>query len=140
MKRRYQPNTANLSSPGASVEAAIAAASRDVLIALSPSQQTAIESAYVAALLAIPDGAAKDEGIALGQQSAAENLARRLGDGAETASGPAYVPTGEPGDYDFTPPFDSEPFGPVANFPGWGNVTPFAIELADYRLDGPDAL
>jgi hypothetical protein len=140
VKRRYQPYTANLSSPGASVEAAIAAASRDVLVALSPSQQPTIEFAYAAALLAIPDGAAKDEGIALGQQSAAANLARRLGDGADTASGPDYVPTGEPGDYDFTPPFDGQPFGPIALFPGWGNVTPFAINLADHQLDGPDAL
>jgi hypothetical protein len=51
-----------------------------------------------------------------------------------------YVPTGAPGDYDFTPPFDAPPLGPIALFPGWGRLTPFAIDLARHRLDGPDAL
>jgi hypothetical protein len=140
IERRYQPYTADLSSPGASVDAAVAAASRDVLVALSPSQQTNIEIAYAAALLAVSDGPAKEAGIALGQQAAAANLARRLGDGVDTSTGPTYVPTGEPGDYDFTPPFNSAPFPAVALFPGWGKVTPFAIELSQHQLPGPDAL
>ncbi|MCI0664158.1 MAG: vanadium-dependent haloperoxidase [Acidobacteria bacterium] len=140
VERRYQPYTASLSSPGASIDAAVAAAARDVLAALSPGQQTVIEIAYAAALLAIPDGPAKDAGIALGQQSAAANLMRRVGDGSDIATAPAYVPTGKPGDYDFTPPFDQPPFGPVALFPGWGNVTPFGIEPNLYHLPGPDPL
>ena len=140
VKRRYQPYTADLYSPGASVDAAIAAASHDVLVVLSPSQKTPVEFAYAAALLAVPDGAAKTAGIALGQAAAAQNLARRLGDGSDTAASPAYVPTGKAGDYDFTPPFDGHPFGPVALFPGWGRVTPFGIQLAEHKLNGPDAL
>jgi hypothetical protein len=43
-ERRYQPYTANLSSPGASVDAAVAAAAHDTLVALSPSQQAAVKS------------------------------------------------------------------------------------------------
>jgi membrane-associated phospholipid phosphatase len=140
VQRRYQPYTADLNSPGASVDAAIAAASRDVLVALSPSQRTPVEFAYAAALLAVPDGPAKVAGIALGQEAAAQNLARRLGDGSDTAAAPAYVPTGKAGDYDFTPPFDGHPFGPVALLPGWGRVTPFGIQLAEHKLKGPDAL
>jgi hypothetical protein len=135
---RYQSYTAQLSSPNASIDAAIAAAARDVLVALSPSQQTKIEIAYAAALLAVADGPAKQAGIKLGQESAAANLTRRIGDGADTSTGPAYVPNGKPGDYDFTPPFNGSPFGPVALFPAWGKVTPFAIELSQHQLPGPD--
>jgi hypothetical protein len=137
---RYAAYTVTLSSPGASVDAAVAAASRDVMIALAPSQATVIEIAYAAALLAVPEGPAKQAGIALGQQAAAANLARRGGDGADVAASPVYVPTGQPGDYDFTPPFDGTPFGPVALFPGWGNVTPFGIDVAEHRPRGPDPL
>jgi hypothetical protein len=51
-----------------------------------------------------------------------------------------YVPTGKPGDYAFTPPFDSPPLGPIALFPGWGRLTPFGVDLTKHRLPGPDAL
>ena len=138
--RRYQPYTAELSSPGASVDAAIAAASHDVLVALSPSQRPAIEVAYASALLAVPDGAAKAAGIALGQSSAKANLERRAADGADAAMSPSYVPKHTPGDYDFTPPFDQPPFGPAALFTGWGRVTPFGTNLNLQSLKGPDAL
>lgn len=137
VERRYQPYTASLSSPGASIEAAVAAASHDVLVALSPSQQATVEIAYAADLLGVPDGPAKNAGIALGKQSAAANLARRAGDGSETATSPVYVPNGKPGDYDFTPPFDQPPLGPAALFPGWGNVRPFGIDLNRHQAPGP---
>lgn len=140
VERRYQPYTIELSYPNASIDAAIATAARDTLVALSPSQSTTVEIAYAATLLGIADGAAKQAGIELGHRSAEANLARRLGDGADTAGGPAYVPKDEPGDYDFTPPFDKAPFGPVALFPGWGAVTPFGVETMDHRLPGPLAL
>src|SRR5687767_1759915 len=52
IERRYQPYTADLSSPGASVEAAVAAAARDVLTALAPDHRDRIESEYAAALAA----------------------------------------------------------------------------------------
>jgi len=138
--RRYQPYTADLSSPGASLDAAVAAAARDVLVAVSPSQQARIESEYTAALAAIPAGPAKEAGIALGQQSAEANLARRADDGLASVGEPVYAATGDPGDYDFTPPFDVPPLGPLALFPGWGRLTPFAIELDEHRLPGPDSL
>lgn len=140
VKPRYQPYTAQLSAPGASVDAAVAAAAHDVLAALSPSMAVKVEIAYAAALLAVPEGNAKQSGIRLGQQAAAANLARRLGDGADTSTGPAYVPNGQPGNYDFVPPFAGPPLGQAALFPSWGKVTPFAIDLADHQLPGPDAL
>jgi len=140
ISHRYQPYTVQLSASGASVDAAVAAAAHDVLVALSPSQQAKVEIAYASALLAVPEGPAKQAGIQLGKQSAAANLTRRIGDGADTSTGPVYVPNGQPGDYDFTPPFDVPPLGPGALFPAWGNVTPFAVELSQHQLPGPDAL
>jgi len=140
VERRYQPYTADLSSPGASVDAAVAAAAHDVLVALSPSQRTPVEIAYAAALGDIPNGPAKDAGITLGKQSAKANLARRANDGFASANEPPYVPTGKPGDYAFTPPFDAPPLGPAALFPGWGRITPFAIQLSEHQVPGPDSL
>jgi hypothetical protein len=137
VERRYQPYTIELSSPDASVDAAIATAARDVLVALSASQRTVVEIAYAASLLAIPEGPAKQAGIELGHRSAEANLARRVGDGADTAGGPPYAPNGRAGDYDFTPPFDQAPFGPVALFPGWGKVTAFGVEVLSHQLPGP---
>ncbi len=142
IERRYRPYTAALSSPGASVDAAVAAAARHVLVTLSPGPQTlpVIEAAYMAALAMIPDGPAKEAGMVLGRESAHANLDRRNGDGLETATEPVYVPTGQPGDYDFTPPFDQPPLGPLALLPGWGRLTPFGIHLSDHRIPGPASL
>jgi hypothetical protein len=149
IERRYEPYTADLSSPGASVDAAVARAARDVMVALAPSQTQRIEQAYAAALGGVPDGPAEDNGISLGQQAAQANLERRAVD--DIAPGPwpptegpitkpLYVPTGKPGDYDFTPPFDAPPLGPIALFPGLGRLHPFAIDVARHRPGGPDAL
>jgi hypothetical protein len=77
-------------APGASVEAAIAAASHATLTKLVPSQQAAIDSAYHAALARIADGPAKTTGLAVGEQAAAAILAGCADDGA--ATGETYRP------------------------------------------------
>ena len=140
IQRRYQPYTADLSSPAASIEAAVAAAARDILIHLSPKNTDKIEEAYRAALSQIPDGPPKDQGVTLGRNCAQANLARRANDGIGTINEPAYVPTGEPGDYDFTPPFDQPPLGPAAFYPGFGRMKTFVIDLEKHRLQGPDSI
>lgn len=99
--KRYPAGALKLdAAPGASVDAAIAAANRTALAKLLPSQQAAIDGVYQAALAKIANGAAKNSGIALGEQAAAAILALRAEDGAgvgetyrpQTAAG-AYVPT-----------------------------------------------
>jgi hypothetical protein len=149
VERRYQPYTADLSAPGASMEAAVATAARDVLIALSPDHRDRIEGAYTAALTAIPDGRAESSGVALGRRSAQANLDRRAGDGVPVGpfpprqgpiTEPVYTPNGRPGDYDFTPPFDRTPLGPVALLTGWGRLQPFAVDGKKHHLAGPDRL
>ena len=146
---RYEAYTANLSFPGASVDAAVASAARVVMLALVPSQTARIEKEYAATLAAVRDGAQKDQGVTLGQQAARAILDRRNADGIVPGpwppqqgptTEPVYVPTGAPGEYDFTPPFDTPPFGPIALFPGWGRLTPFVVDRTHYRLRGPDEL
>jgi hypothetical protein len=124
----------------ASPDAAVAAAAHDVLIALIPTQQELIEDAYRTALAGIPDSSEEDKGIVVGKAAAASILARRFNDGIVEAFQKVYVPTGLPGDYTFTPPFDEPPLGPFAAAPGLGAVTPFGIDLDDHRLPGPDSL
>ena len=92
----------NTATPRASVDAAVAAANRVTLAKLMPSQQTAIDAAYQAALAQIADGSAKTAGIIIGEQAAAAVLARR-DDGAATpeshrphTTAGAYVPTATP--------------------------------------------
>lgn len=149
VERRYQPYTADLSSPAASVEAAVATAAHDVLIALAPDHRDRIEAEYAAALAAVPDGPAETDGVTLGRQCAQANLDRRAGDGVPVGpwppregpiTEPAYVPNGRPGDYDFTPPFNRPPLGPIALFPGWGHLTPFAIDVTRHRPPGPESI
>jgi PAP2 superfamily len=98
---RYPAFRATVTAPpGASVDAAVAAATRTALLKLLPAQQAAIEADYQAALKAVPDGAAKSSGIAVGEQAANAVLASCADDGAlapntyrpHTAPG-VYVPT-----------------------------------------------
>jgi membrane-associated phospholipid phosphatase len=138
IRPRYDAYTRGLpATPWASPDAAVAAAARGVLIALVPDQALLIEQAYTSALSSIPDDPARSAGIALGAAAAQRILDRRATDGSAEAFAVPYVPTGAPGDYAFTPPFDAPPFGPFAFAPGWGAVTPFAIDLDRHRLPGP---
>jgi hypothetical protein len=87
-------------TPGASVDAAVAAATRTALLKLMPTHQAAIEADYQAALRPLPEGPAKAGGIAVGEQAAAAILASCADDGAaapntyrpHTTAG-VYVPT-----------------------------------------------
>jgi hypothetical protein len=83
-------------APGASVDAAVAAVNRSVLLKLAPSQQAATEAAYERALASIPDGKARADGIAIGEQAVAELMLRRA---AKPADRIWYRPLTRPGMY-----------------------------------------
>jgi hypothetical protein len=99
--RRYPPERVQLdAAAGTSVDAAVAAANRATLSQLVPSQQAAIDSAYQAALSAMPAGEAKPPGLAVGEKAAAAVLAWRADDGTATVemyrphtTAGVYVPT-----------------------------------------------
>jgi hypothetical protein len=133
--RRFEEYTPGLpAAPGASVEAAVAAAARDVLLALVPDQAVLVEAAYGRALAIVPEGPAKLAGVATGQAAASANLSRRQGDRFEKATEPVYVPRPGPGEYQFTPPFG------FAALPGLGRVTPFVVDIREHAVDGPQQL
>ena len=99
--KKYPAGEIKIEAPaGASVDAAVAAASRTTLLKVAQSRQTEVESAYRAALAAIPDGHAKTDGIAVGEAAAAAILSSRIEDGSGatetyrpyTIAG-VYVPT-----------------------------------------------
>jgi hypothetical protein len=140
VERRFQPYAADLSAPGASIDAAVATAAHDVLVAFSTAHRDAVEAEYTAFLQRIPDGPAKDAGVSLGRACARANIDRRADDGIATICEPPYVPTGRPGDYAYTPPFDAPPLGPIAVFPGYGRMKPFIIDIEKHQPDGPDRL
>ncbi|HEV7412328.1 MAG TPA: vanadium-dependent haloperoxidase [Casimicrobiaceae bacterium] len=125
--KRYPGDRITLNAaPGASVDAAVAAANRAMLSRLVPAQQASIDKAYASALASIPDSAAKTAGIALGEQAAAAVLAWRADDGAvspeqyrpATTAG-VYVPTQMPA------------------APHWPNRKPWVMTSPDQFRPGP---
>ena len=66
--------------PGASADAAVAQAARDVLVARIPGQAATVQAAYDAFMAGIPAGQAKDGGKLVGVAAAAGMLAMRSGD------------------------------------------------------------
>jgi len=115
---------------GASVDAAVAAAMRGTLGKLLAPQQADVEVAYQAALAALPDGAARSAGIAVGERAAAAIMALRGGDGA--AAPDSYVPFTAPGVYVPTA-------SPVV--PHWGKRKPWVLASGDQLRPGaPPAL
>jgi hypothetical protein len=83
-------------APGASIDAAVAAVNRTLLLELAPSQSATIDAAYHAAIAGIVDRQGKADGIAIGEQAAADLVARRAAKAAETVY---YWPVTRPGMY-----------------------------------------
>ena len=94
------------SGPGASPEAAVAAAARTSLLGaldditgpFVPCHDAAValvEGFYTEALEGVPDGAAKLAGVAVGKRSAYTILAKRAGDGSDTPLVVTDFPQGE---------------------------------------------
>jgi hypothetical protein len=113
-------------APGASVEAAVASATRTALLKLMPAQQAAIDADYQAALKLLANGRAKSDGIGVGEQAAAAILASCADDGSvapntyqpHTTAG-VYVPTMFPA------------------VPHWGKRKPWVMASADQFRPGP---
>jgi hypothetical protein len=113
-------------APNASLDAAIAQAAHDALTALYSEQQAMFDQALATDLAAIPDGPAKTQGIAVGQQAASQILAARENDGsAKDVTDPTNYTYGQlPGQW------RPDPLHPNALplTPDWGSVTPFVLE------------
>src|SRR5262245_52440529 len=77
--------------PGASAEAAASAAARQILVQLYPNQKAIIEEAYAASVKVIAEGAAKNQGGALGEHVAAATPGDRATAGSSPPEAPAPV-------------------------------------------------
>jgi len=112
--------------PGASAEAAAAAAARQILLQQAPGQKALIDQAYVETTKAIPDGAAKTDGVAIGEKCAAAVLADRASDGTNVPD--TYRPLATPGIWiPTTPPLFAE----------YARVKPWVLKSADQFRPGP---
>jgi len=121
---------------GASPDAAAAAAAHFALVQLYSAQQSTLDTAYNASLAAIPNGAAKTAGIAVGEALAKQILDLRSTDGADAAVNAPYTPGSKPGDCIPTPPAFA-----AALDPGWGSVRPFVLKAgSQFRPGAPPTL
>src|SRR6266508_3892974 len=105
-------------------------------LGLNPSQQAILDGDYAAYLAAIPDDAAKTNGIAIGEQVAAAVVALRANDGRE--KNPTVVDLGPPaaGSGVWQPDLSRPVLG--LRLPG---IRPLALESASqFRADGPNPL
>jgi hypothetical protein len=143
--RRSRPYALDVQAEaGASPDAAVAAAARDVLVPLIAQLPlelhtqacidagvASVEAAYTAALAAIPDQG-KAQGIVVGQAAAAAILDLRAEDGAV---GPflnfACPHDTNPGEYQCTPGT------PFIVFEVWENVIPFVLKDSSQFRPGP---
>jgi hypothetical protein len=133
----YEPYTGLVAAPAsASAEAAAVAAAHTVLAHYFPGSAASLALERMNSLAAIPDGPAKDAGIAAGEAAAWAMIALRADDGSAP---PEFFPppSPEPGAWQLTPSCPAA--GGV--FYHWRNLTPFGIEsTAQFRSDPPPPL
>jgi PAP2 superfamily protein len=146
--RRYNTYTDLEQVPAStSLDAAIAQAAHDTLIALYPAQKPKFDQLLANDLALIPNGNDKTRGIALGSEAAAKILALRANDGSQhnepcvvlpcPTGGLLYTTSNLPGRW------RRDPIGlsPLALGALWRVVTPFVLTSASqFRTPPPPLL
>jgi PAP2 superfamily len=127
----YAPRIA--CSPQASREAAAATAAANTLGTLHPWFVPIYEQELAIDLALIPNGPAKDEGIAVGLAAAKQILAMRASDGWDTSI--IHVESGLPGDWERTWPDWTPPITPQ-----WAFVKPWTMSACDQFRPSPESL
>jgi len=134
--RHGRPYLVDRSYPKASANAAAATAAFRVLDSLfSATDHAALQAAYDASLLAIPNGASKEQGIEVGEMAADAMLAE--GHDSRTVIGCTFG-SGLPGVWQ---PL-AGPSGPLCDPTPWvGNAKPFVVNSpSQFRTAGPYSL
>jgi hypothetical protein len=131
---RFQSYSGSIPNASGSPVAAAATAAHDVLVARFPSQSGPLDTLLDNYLNGL--GLAGDEGIAIGQQAAANILNLRAGDGSFPNPSPDFAGDTNPGDWRPTPPGLAHMATP------WlGAVSPFIIKDAtQFRSPPPPSL
>ncbi|HVG17557.1 MAG TPA: vanadium-dependent haloperoxidase, partial [Blastocatellia bacterium] len=125
---------------GASMNAGVAQAAHDTLVALFPSQKASFDQLLAEDLGQIPDGFSKAEGITLGRRAAKSILSLRAADGSKQAEprvGVDFITSNDPGKW------RQDPISliPLALGARWGEVRPFVLLSSDqFRLPPPPAM
>jgi hypothetical protein len=120
----YKPYAVRLTGHGnADPIAAASAAAYGVLVRLFPSQQSSLAAALAQALARVPNGGKKDEGVAVGDQVAAQIVALRSNDGSGVLM--TYTPPVGLGYWQPDPRTGPSPFL------SWRYVTPWTMQSAD---------
>jgi hypothetical protein len=126
-ERRYAPYKLSLKADrDTSKEAAAASAGYHVLVALYPDEKADLDTTFAAMLSGVPEGDPKTKGVDLGKRAAAEIVALRANDGADTSE--SYRPHTSPGVYVPTV---------IAVFSTAGAVTPWTMTSGSQFRPGP---
>ena len=137
----YQPYLGTITAPpGASADAAAIQAAYRVLSTYFPGSAPTLDTDRANSLALIPDGQAKNDGVATGEAAALAMIVLRANDGS---SPPQFKIPGPPvpGEWQATPSCPIVNGVAVGTFFQWQNVTPFGIPSAhDFLLDPPPAL
>src|SRR5687767_11064054 len=135
LQNRYLPYLVTNAAPQeCSREASLSAAAYHTLRTLFPKSADLLDSHQNAVLAAIPNDAAKTNGIQWGKSVAAQYLKLRQFDGAGQSAGYSYVD--QAGSWKKTPPNYDKPL-----LPAWGRMKPFAIQSAEqFRAQAPPLL
>jgi len=133
--RDYQPYVGIVAPAGASPDAAAVAAAYAVLTFYFPSSTITLDVLRANSLAAIPDGTAKNYGIAVGQAAAAAVIALRAHDGSAPLT--FYLP-GPPEAGVWQTTSGCTAGGILYN---WPHITPFGVPaVEEFRPDPPPAL
>jgi hypothetical protein len=122
---------------GTSLNAGVAQAAHDTLVALFPSQTARFDAVLAEDLERIPEGRMKTNGIAMGQRAASAVLAARANDGSQHSEprvGIEFLTSNDPGKW------RQDPISliPLALGAYWGEVKPFVLERAQqFRVPPP---
>ena len=132
--RRHAVYAANISAPpGASMDAAAAAAAHGILVRVFPPQQAITDAALATALAQMPEGQARADGLQVGHEVAAKLFELCKADGANAKVD--YVFGTDAGVYQRTPPMDAQPV-----LPHWRHIKPFMLKGAGhFEPPGPPA-
>ena len=136
---RSYTGVSSLAGSPSSMDAAIAQAAHDTLIALFPSQQAILDQllAEDLSLITGTSASAKTNGIDLGQRAASAILARRSSDGSqhiEPRVGVDFIASNEPGKWRQDPISQI----PLALGARWGAVNPFVLRsVVEFRVPPP---
>jgi hypothetical protein len=133
----YRPYLGTVTAaPGASPEAAAAAAAHGVLTFYFPGRAAVLDAALASSLSSLPDDTATADGMAAGRMAAAAMLAARANDGSAVPQFHLPGPP-SPGLWQLTPTCPAA--GGILLH--WRGVTPFGVPAVEqFRLGPPPAL